>query len=236
MVIVLLQQDSFNFTQPIVADKQAEVSLSKALATPQTMVLVKAGKNITDVSEPATAIMENSLAESAKPENIYLSLINPMPVKVAIAPVLPASSADIISAMTISADESLVVDSGALEHVKASQTPVQITAVQGSTGKRLKVNNNYYADKVGFVIQIAAFRDLKLPKPFLDTLATIEHQAYQGLLNNQPLVVITSTAFAEKSAAKSALSALPKSILARQPWIKPVAVINSEINAFIHSQ
>ena len=64
----------------------------------------------------------------------------------------------------------------------------------------------------------------------------IDYQIYQRLLDKKPLIVVTSRVYAEKSAAEIALATLPKSILVRQPWIKPVKVINNEINAFLHSQ
>ena len=86
------------------------------------------------------------------------------------------------------------------------------------------------------MIQIAAFSELKLPKKFLDTLTGVEYKAYQRLLNNKPVVVITSTVYAERPAAELALSQLPKALLERQPWLKSVTVVNNEINAFLSSQ
>lgn len=85
-------------------------------------------------------------------------------------------------------------------------------------------------------MQIAALSDFQLPEIFLETLADIDYNVYQRILNDQPLLVFTSTIYADKSAAQLALSQFPPSLLKRQPWIKSVEVINSEINAFLYSQ
>jgi len=232
-VIVLLQQDSFNFSQSIIANKQEKISLTKELSKPQTMVLVDDRKLIADLTESTTLITTDIKSEAAIPEDIYLSLLNPF-VEPAIKIVaLPASPADIISAMTL---ESTMSVSMSDEGVVAIAEKVQATTALSNAVNQLTVNNDYYANNAGYVIQIAAFSELKLPSTFLDTLTTIDYQVYQRLLNNKPLVVITSTVYAEKSAAESALLTLPKSLLERQPWVKPVTVINNEINAFLHSQ
>jgi DamX protein len=125
---------------------------------------------------------------------------------------------------------------GAVLKPSASRRKVQAIIEQNKLANKVSVNNDYYSNHLGYVIQLAAYSDLKLPKSLLEDLTRIDYQVYQRLLNNKPSVVITSSAYVDKSAAQSALAGLPKSLLARQPWIKPVTVINNEINAFLLSQ
>lgn len=250
MVIVLLQQDSFNFSQSIIASKQEQISLTNELSKPQTMVLSREREISADLPESTTLIATKVISnEAAIPKDIYFSLINPLAEQVIKPVVLPASPADIISAMTaenlstMTADDisAMTADNTMTTSINdatalTSQTKVPVLATPNNAGSQLMVNNDYYANNVGYVIQIAAFRELKLTKTFLDTLTMIDYQVYQRLLNNKPLLVITSTVFTDKLAAESALLALPKSLLERQPWVKPITVINNEINAFLHSQ
>ena len=49
-------------------------------------------------------------------------------------------------------------------------------------------------------------------------------------------MVITTRVYEDKITAKSALANLPSTLKARQPWIKPVTVINNEISVFLDSQ
>ena len=98
------------------------------------------------------------------------------------------------------------------------------------------MDNNFYAAKAGYVIQLSAFSDLTLPPKYLAALATIEYHIYQRQLNDKPLMVITSKVYTDKASAEVALSSLPESLLSRQPWIKPTSVVNNEINAFQLSQ
>lgn len=234
MVIVLLQQDSFNFSQPIIASKQAQISLTNELSKPQTMVLSREREINVDQRESTRLIATKVNSDKAAiPKDIYFSLINPLAERAISPPVLPASPADIISAMTAENTVTTSIDNAI---ALTSQTKESVLAVPKNTANKLTINNDYYANNVGYVIQIAAFSERKLTATFLDTLTAMDYQVYQRLLNNKPLLVITSTAYAEKSAAESALLALPKSLLERQPWVKPITVINNEINAFLHSQ
>jgi DamX protein len=232
-IINLFQIDSVRFSKAIFANNHEEVSLTKALAKPQTMVLSSDGKTFAQISDSITAINSTNIA--AIPSEIYSSLINPLPVVSIKVEALPPLPSEIMSAITtVNNDNVQAVD--AVVKTSTSLLKIKTTAEQNKLINQLKVGNDYYANNTGYVIQLAAYRDFKLPKTFLDTLSTIDHQVYQRLLNNKPLIVITSLVYADKSAAQSALSLLPKSLLARQPWIKSVRVVNDEINAFLHSQ
>jgi DamX protein len=232
LVINLLPLDSFNFAKLIIANKQVEVSLTEVLANPQTMVLAI---NREDNAEPATQTKIENTKLAARPKDIYSSLINPLtvlPIKVL---TLPASPGEVMSAITAESMNSATAN-GAVLKPSASRRKVQAIIEQNKLANKVSVNNDYYSNHLGYVIQLAAYSDLKLPESLLEDLTRIDYQVYQRLLNNKPSVVITSSAYVDKSAAQSALAGLPKSLLARQPWIKPVTVINNEINAFLLSQ
>ena len=229
-VMVLLQQSSFNFSQPIIVHKQEKVSLIKLPMQKDIESIAYEGK-ATSMGSGAVKIIAGE-QEAAIPEDIFSLLTNPSSEIVKKIPLLPASPADIISAMTV---ESALVNIEP-DVAKAMPDGVPVIRKAGNTLKKVMINNDYYAEKEGYVIQLAAFRDLALPIEFLNSLSVIDHYAYQRTLNNKPLVVITSAIYAKKSAAESALAGLPKSLLARKPWIKPVTVINNEINVFLDSQ
>ncbi len=236
MVIGLLKQDSFNFAKSIVPTNQEKISLAKVLAKPQTMVL----PNDAEVNTQALAAEQPLVAhqvvnDGAISQDVYESLMNPSAIVEIKAPMIPASPADIISAIAIADDDVLSIE-------RATRTDEKIQKKQGvkaennALSKQLPINNNYYIGKTGYVVQIAALSDFQLPEIFLETLADIDYNVYQRILNDQPLLVFTSTIYADKSAAQLALSQFPPSLLKRQPWIKSVEVINSEINAFLYSQ
>ncbi|ASP47899.1 SPOR domain-containing protein [Cognaticolwellia beringensis] len=243
VVINLLQVDSFNFAKSIVANNKEKISLTTVLAKPQTMVLSNKGENIAALAAPTTQIGPNLIA--AMPNDIYASLITPLPEISMQAQALPASPVDIMTAISTAtmAAETVVrasVNNVSLENT--TQKPVLQKVEVKATEKliystsQLQINNDYYANKTGYVIQLAAFSDLKLPNAYLKALATIDHHIYQRLLNEKPVMVITSAEYADKSTAQSALLQLPESLSSRQPWIKPIRVINNEINAFLLSQ
>ncbi|ARD44141.1 SPOR domain-containing protein [Colwellia sp. PAMC 21821] len=233
LVINLLQLDNFNFAQSIVANNKEAVSLTKVLAKPQTMVLSNSSENAADTAKPARQVASAGFA--AMPNDIYASLITPIAELTKQDEALPASPSDIMSAISTETVNTVSVENMILNpvlkkvEVKAIEKPINTTGL-------LPINNDYYANKTGYVIQLAAFSDLKLPNAYLKALVTIEHHIYQRLLNDKALMVITSATYADKSAAQSALSQLPESLSSRQPWIKPVRVINNEINAFMLSQ
>lgn len=236
MVIGLLKQDSFNFAKSIVPTNQEKISLAKVLAKPQTMVL----PNDAEVNTQALAAEQPLVAhqvvnDGAISQDVYESLMNPSAIVEIKAPMIPASPADIISAIAIADDDVLLIERATRTDEKILKKQ-DVTVENNALSKQLPINNNYYIGKTGYVVQIAALSDFQLPEIFLETLADIDYNVYQRILNDQPLLVFTSTIYADKSAAQSALSQFPPSLLKRQPWIKSVEVINSEINAFLYSQ
>jgi DamX protein len=227
LVIGLLQQDSFKFSQVLMTTTQEEMSLSQALAKPQTMALKRSKE------EPAAG--EKPVEVSAAPADIYSSLIHPSSEPTIKVQLLPASPEDIMMAMAEAGTENIAdIINITTEPVDAYK--VKNIAKHNSLITPLMVNNDYYLARSGYIIQIAAFSELKLPALFIDTLKGVEYQVYQRLLNDKPLIVITSIIYANKDAAELALSQLPESLLNRQPWIKSLEIVNNEINMFLSSQ
>jgi DamX protein len=231
-----LQQDSFNFSKSLVVDNQEKILLKNELAKPQTTVLTAKNTQMTHAKVAAQSLPDKLKKHSAAiPEDIYLSLTSPVSDEAKKSEILPASPADIMLAMAAQSND-VVSSNVTVASTSASEKKLAAKTVSNDYHKPLIINNAYYADKKGYVIQIAAFSELQLPKAFLNTLADVEYKAYQRLLNDKAIMVITSNAYAERAAAEFALSKLPKALLERQPWLKSVTVVNNEINAFLSSQ
>lgn len=229
VVINLLQLDSFNFTQSISVLKSEKTSLTETLEQPQTMVF--------DALDD-TALKTVTSKESAIPEDIYSLLVNPKTSVMKKKLPLPATPLDIIYAITIEQTDSAAENVSLVKPKidKIDKIEVKATEVEPNIVNNFLVDNNFYAAKAGYVIQLSAFSDLTLPPKYLAALATIEYHIYQRQLNDKPLMVITSKVYTDKASAQVALSSLPESLLSRQPWIKPTSVVNNEINAFQLSQ
>ena len=237
LVIKLLQLDSFNFAKPITALSTDNVSLTKTLSQPQTMVIES--KNASQSNSDITTDEIIKTYERAVPEDIYLSLVSPKTVVIKKNEPLPATSFDIISAITTNETDTLIetqIENAMNVLPQEEQSAVTTSRAAINRTNSLQVDNDFYADKTGYVIQLSAFSDLALPQEYLKALDSIEYHIYQRLLNEQPLMVFTSKVYAEKSAAQAALSTLPVSLLSRQPWIKPTSIVNNEINALQSSQ
>ena len=101
----------------------------------------------------------------------------------------------------------------------------------------LKVDNDYYINaNTGYVIQIAGFTRLSIYQQFLPDFTTTKIKRYHLLLNQQPMLVITSEIYSTRLNAEQAIMLLPSTIMSHQPWIKSVEAINSEISSFQLSQ
>lgn len=227
IVIVLLKQDDAVIVQKSAVNEDEKITLSTALLEPQTMVLNKAKK----------AILANANAV-----DIYLSLTRPEKIKLVEIKqeILPATANDIIIAMTsFSLAPNSLIDNN--EMVNSTFEPqnenVSESADLLNLDSSIVLNNNYYLNKDdGFVIQIAVFSDVDLLTKFTAGLTGVEYYIHQRLLNNKTVFVITSAVFTDRALAEHELLAMPESIVARQPWIKPLEAINNEINAFQGSQ
>lgn len=231
LVLVLLQQDSFNFTTALKSSNKPETALSTALTAPQATVLTK---------------VENAAVKSAEPADIYTSLTATKSDEIATVTrelVEPATANDIMLAMTSFTMTAESAKNDAVASLNLSEKQPQTSIIQPLISANvqddnvLKVDTSYYLEQGhGFVIQIAAFSDVTLPAEFIASLADVDYHVYQRMLNDTPVFVITSRVFSDKASAKQGILTLPAEIIASQPWIKSLQQINSEINAFQDSQ
>ncbi|GHF00166.1 SPOR domain-containing protein [Thalassotalea profundi] len=100
-----------------------------------------------------------------------------------------------------------------------------------------KINESYFKSFTrGFVIQISGFTQESIMQEFLADFNQLEFKQYKRILNNEVMTVLTSSHYESYAEAERAMSDLPETILARQPWIKSISAINNEINAFERSQ
>ena len=231
-VIMLLQQDSFNFTPLPKVQKNDETTLNAALTEPQLTVLNKEVDINIAVANPSD--IYSSLLVDKTQKNAVQLIANPV----------PATPNDIMIAMTslparnkssTNNDSEITVDIVQEQQSTVSSTSATDAALLKETSIKLAANY-YLSQNSGFVIQIAAFDDIELANDYTMSLAKINSHVYQRLLNNNTNFVITSSIYADKLSAKQALLTLPESIIARQPWIKSLKLVKREINAFQDSQ
>jgi len=94
----------------------------------------------------------------------------------------------------------------------------------------------YLQQKNGFVIQIAGFGQKATFNEFIKQQPANQFYSYFRLFNNEKLLVVTSTIYPTKQLAQQALTTLPASLIAREPWIKSITAVNNEISGFQRSQ
>lgn len=233
MVLALLQQDSFNFSNTLPTSYQDDKRLIKVLTSPQKMVIEN--QNSTDHEMTGQAAQEKTEQQSALPQEIFTLLIAPPETKPVVTQIQPASASDIFSVMTKNLSTIDAAEQKS-EITKTAPEPDLTLSKQNPIVQPLKINHHYFAESEGYVIQLAIVSDLNLPTDYLSELESLEYYIYQRILNNKSVMVITSESYPDKATAQLALTELPASILQRQPWIKSIKHINSEINVFLDSQ
>lgn len=232
-VIWLLKQDHFTFSNLPTHPQTPSASFENI--APSTTVL------------PTTSLVKESTAETielAKYSDVFNVLSGNVIVDSKnIEPPVPASPADIVNAMTsLTNNEQRHVDEKSIKLVQDKSIPIDAQQVSDvavvENPNSIVINNSYFSQlDDGYVIQIAAFRDINnLPLPFVEALNSIEYQAYKRTLNNKNLTVITSAHFDSRTSASDAVLGLPKLLQQRKPWIKSIKAINREINTFEVSQ
>ncbi|MCJ8296255.1 MAG: hypothetical protein MJK15_17790, partial [Colwellia sp.] len=116
---------------------------------------------------------------------------------------------------------------------QSDKKPIEIAEII----KIAKIDSNYYQNQAvvyehGYVIQLTGFSDQKLWQGFIDKYPTENLFSYQRLLAQQRFIVVTSKVYPNKSMAKAALKLLPVSLRIREPWLKGISLVISEINTF----
>ena len=185
----------------------------------------------------ADNIVKVGLALAASAEEINRAILA-LPV-LSQAMKVPANADDVINALaqpSNSLTTAVIPPKGiANKQVKeqGDKKPTEIVKTTTVT----QIDNNYYQNQVvvyehGYVIQLAGFTDKKLWHGFIDKYPTESLFSYQRLLAQQRFIVVTSKVYANKAMAKAALKLLPVSLSIREPWLKDISLVISEINTF----
>jgi len=166
----------------------------------------------------------NTLSVKEKPKRFESFLDNKESKQKIAEPVAKTDDNTLLSAIPVVTPSALINDK-----TETSKTNTGIESI--------KVDNDYYTNaNTGFVIQIAGFTRLSVYQQFLPDFTGINVKHYHRLLNQQPMLVITSEIYSSRIQAEQAITLLPSAIMSHQPWIKSVEAINSEISSFQRSQ
>ena len=194
----------------------------------------------------ADNIVKVGLALAASAEEINRAILA-LPV-LSQAMQVPANADDVINALaqpSNSLTTAVIPPKGIANEKANSIAEKRVINEQGDkketeiakTSTVTKIDNNYYQNQVvvyehGYVIQLAGFSDKKLWHGFIDKYPTESLFSYQRLLAQQRFIVVTSKVYANKAMAKAALKLLPVSLSIREPWLKDISLVISEINTF----
>lgn len=182
---------------------------------------------------------------NASGHEIYTALLSPSNQNERLK---PAESADIIKALTttktVLAEKSINPEDSEESNSKittisdavgATVIKNETTSLEHESARLNGIEAHYYQNQAvvfdqGYVIQVANFSTKELWLRFTQATLDIELHSYERLLNSKKLYVVTSKVFATKAEAKQALTALPKSITDRKPWLKDISSVINEIN------
>lgn len=94
----------------------------------------------------------------------------------------------------------------------------------------VSMNTYYFSADSGYVIQLASFQQLSFLSRFVEKYPDVEYFSYKKTLNEQTLMVLTTAIFDNKEQANDAIKTLPPTLVEGGVWVKPLALIQSEIN------
>jgi DamX protein len=123
------------------------------------------------------------------------------------------------------------------EPSKISTKDSNLEILTKADGAKELSNGYYYQEKAkqypdGYVLQIAGFTNVKLSERFLKLKSSESLYHYHKNRAGQQFTVVTSKVFINKVEANNALLKLPKPLLDRKPWLKPISSVINEINTF----
>jgi len=121
------------------------------------------------------------------------------------------------------------------EHIiKQPQDSKTFVNVVNNDGKiqviKQLTNLTYYTKfKSGFVVQIMSCAKQSTYDSFMTEYKLLDLFGYSRLFNSDIRIVVTSSVYPLKSDAIAAISMLPKKLQEKEPWIKSIEAIKSEI-------
>lgn len=170
---------------------------------------------------------------AASADDVFLALTGQSKVIIA---ALAAQPLDVLAAMTMNADSAKVSqwqERVYTNTIVLDKQPKPVNSKRSAVG----INPDYFLSaKQGFVVQIAGFSYPSVFSEFISEFSELNYAGYYRNLNGQKFLVITSTIYASKNQAASAITKLPEAIQQRGAWVKSVSAINNEIQMFQSSQ
>jgi len=193
-------------------------------------ILIKENTKDPLLTDVLTGAKPNTLADTA---DIHAALLG-TETFTAKSENTPAKPNDILQALDFTKSQITSTQAITTEVVK------EITPKLAFNQEVKKLNNadsvlmltpNYYLDlSIGYVVQIVGFTDMTLLDRFTKQYPSLEYFSYQKKLNGQLFVVLTTKVFDSKEQARTAIQALPQTIIERGVWIKALSTVQDEIN------
>lgn len=252
IVIGLYQRDVLNFSALPTQENMPKLTQLDSATVNSSRATALASKTF-EVNNTDS----NTIASS---ENIFNALTGVTELQAVVEQPQPATPNDILNAISGSTeDQSInalsVSDNQVIEPIVAadpennsdtaigvqeevlSTTPETVEQLTNKNSEINRIDANYYlAQPAGYVIQYAGFREQRGYQAFITVNENLPHMAYQRVLAENPLIVVTSLTFTNRGDAEQALTELPEALRARGVWIKSVNIVKDEINLYQSSQ
>ncbi|MEW6983531.1 SPOR domain-containing protein [Colwelliaceae bacterium 6471] len=246
-LVALYQRDVLSFSA--LTDKTSQTTqASNALVTSTDILDNSESVESMALDQGEANISVNNIAST---DEVYASLLGEllpneqdlqMGLKITTG---PASPIDIVNAIAMYGDnaDGITKQAETLQAKPNNQSSNQIlteeSEMDGSMVNTEKSNHGiayYQQNPSGYVVQYAGIRQQEVVAEFARDHSKLEYHQYQRLLGDSPLFVLTSEIFATRAQAEMKITSLSSKMLKREPWVKPVSMIISEINALQGSQ
>lgn len=117
--------------------------------------------------------------------------------------------------------------------IQESPSDINLSNKVATKLSNFKVTPSYYQDKqAGFVVQISGFTTLKAYQEYVLAYPDLTHFTYLKQINNREMMIMTTPIYDSRVDAEKALADLPVELQNSGVWIKSLAAIKNEINAF----
>lgn len=230
---VLIESDSFTLAKlPLSNDVALESTATTAATAAKSMpvatdtIAQANAKDIYTALQGDVVLTKSSEDKPALATDILhaLDLNNTIESQPVIkAPELPAPA---LSASQTILSKPVMSETSSSEKVSKA---AEITGVNAKLP--IQLTPNYYLHaSTGYVIQIVGFSDMTLLTRFVEQYPELEYFSYQKILNEKPLVVLTTQIFDSKEQARTELQLLPQTIKEKGVWVKALSTIKTEIN------
>ncbi len=244
-LVALYQFDNLKFSNlPMVTSQIATSEQNTEFVLPIKKPVIEQEEQVSLVENK---VESESIKPLAKPANTEEQLATPEDIhgwlmgaktlvnaesETLIEPIQAASNNEIVQAIT---DSFEIVKEAPLNSADKAKQPTDKVITNQLSLQGL--NSDYYLNESsGYVIQLSGFSKQQALDEFILAHRAIPYHGYYRLLENKPMLVLTTEVFASKLLAVEYLAALPESIKKSGAFIKSINTVNNEINAFESSQ